>query len=275
MMDKSKTPPIHLGSCRNSNFVRRGFGFVHHSIAILYHEVPNLISRFATFSSQYGARATAADAVRAAEHQHHARAERGARCKAPRHGALAAGETTQQRCWVSVCVPRSRLTGVRRRCVRRRRRRATSAPPPAAAAAAQRRYAAARQRSQLEGSACRPPAPWRVGAIRPGESKGITSSRLRSCTTSATVFLIQRTALKGQTASGSWRGRHKCSRLRLKPRASTAPRAGARAAATARAAPARTACGPASRRRGRARRRRAARALRWKVANREIRFGTS
>jgi hypothetical protein len=38
-----------------SNFVPRGFGFVHHSIAILYHEVPNLklISRFATFSSQY------------------------------------------------------------------------------------------------------------------------------------------------------------------------------------------------------------------------------
>jgi hypothetical protein len=24
-----------------SNFVQRGFGFVHHSIAILYHEVPN------------------------------------------------------------------------------------------------------------------------------------------------------------------------------------------------------------------------------------------
>jgi hypothetical protein len=24
-----------------SNFVPRGFGFVHHSIAILYHEVPN------------------------------------------------------------------------------------------------------------------------------------------------------------------------------------------------------------------------------------------
>jgi hypothetical protein len=39
-----------------SNFVPRGFGFVHHS-AILYHEVP--ISRFATFSSLYesGARA--------------------------------------------------------------------------------------------------------------------------------------------------------------------------------------------------------------------------
>ena len=36
-----------------SNFVPRGFGFVHHSIALLYHAVPNLISRFATFSSQY------------------------------------------------------------------------------------------------------------------------------------------------------------------------------------------------------------------------------
>jgi hypothetical protein len=24
-----------------SNFVKRGFGFVHHSIAILHHEVPN------------------------------------------------------------------------------------------------------------------------------------------------------------------------------------------------------------------------------------------
>jgi hypothetical protein len=35
--------------------VPRGLGFVHHSIAILYHEVPQtLISRFATFSSQYG-----------------------------------------------------------------------------------------------------------------------------------------------------------------------------------------------------------------------------
>jgi hypothetical protein len=36
-MDKSKTPrivPLY-------NFVPRGFGFVHHSIAILYHEVPN------------------------------------------------------------------------------------------------------------------------------------------------------------------------------------------------------------------------------------------
>ena len=38
-----------------SNFVPKGFGFVHHAIAILYHQVPNpkLISRFATFSSLY------------------------------------------------------------------------------------------------------------------------------------------------------------------------------------------------------------------------------
>jgi hypothetical protein len=36
-----------------SNSVPRGFGFVHHSIAFLYHQVPNPISRFATFSSQY------------------------------------------------------------------------------------------------------------------------------------------------------------------------------------------------------------------------------
>jgi hypothetical protein len=40
-MDKSKTPPSHLGSCRDLTFVPRSFGFVHHSIAILYHEVPN------------------------------------------------------------------------------------------------------------------------------------------------------------------------------------------------------------------------------------------
>jgi hypothetical protein len=38
-MDESKTPPTHLVPL--SNFVRRGFGFVHHSIAVLYHEVPN------------------------------------------------------------------------------------------------------------------------------------------------------------------------------------------------------------------------------------------
>jgi hypothetical protein len=40
-MDESKTPPTHLGIVPLSNFVPRGFGFAHHSIAILYHEVPN------------------------------------------------------------------------------------------------------------------------------------------------------------------------------------------------------------------------------------------
>jgi hypothetical protein len=39
-MDESKTP---LGTIVPlSNFVPRGFGFVHHSIAILDHQVPNL-----------------------------------------------------------------------------------------------------------------------------------------------------------------------------------------------------------------------------------------
>jgi hypothetical protein len=37
MMDNSET----LWIVPLSNFVQRGFGFVHHSIAILYHEVPN------------------------------------------------------------------------------------------------------------------------------------------------------------------------------------------------------------------------------------------
>jgi hypothetical protein len=36
-----------------SNFVPRGFGFVHHSIAILWTKCQTLVSRFATFSSQY------------------------------------------------------------------------------------------------------------------------------------------------------------------------------------------------------------------------------
>ena len=40
-MDESKTPPTHLGSCRYLTLHRGGFGFVHHSIAILYHPVPN------------------------------------------------------------------------------------------------------------------------------------------------------------------------------------------------------------------------------------------
>ena len=41
MMDESKTPPTHLGSCRYLDLYRERFGFVHHSIAIFYHEVPN------------------------------------------------------------------------------------------------------------------------------------------------------------------------------------------------------------------------------------------
>jgi hypothetical protein len=49
-MDKSKTPRHDCRSCRY-NFVSRGFGFVHHSIAILYQKCQTLISRFATFSS--------------------------------------------------------------------------------------------------------------------------------------------------------------------------------------------------------------------------------
>jgi hypothetical protein len=34
-----------------SNFAPRGFGFVHHSIAILYHEMPNPTLTIALFSS--------------------------------------------------------------------------------------------------------------------------------------------------------------------------------------------------------------------------------
>jgi hypothetical protein len=41
-MDESKTPPTKFGIVPLSNFVPRGFGFVHHSIAILYHQVSNL-----------------------------------------------------------------------------------------------------------------------------------------------------------------------------------------------------------------------------------------
>jgi hypothetical protein len=40
-MDESKTPPTQSGIVPLSNSVPRGFGFVHHSIAILDHEVPN------------------------------------------------------------------------------------------------------------------------------------------------------------------------------------------------------------------------------------------
>jgi hypothetical protein len=36
-----QTPSNPIGTVPLSNFVPRGFGFVHHSIAILYHEVPN------------------------------------------------------------------------------------------------------------------------------------------------------------------------------------------------------------------------------------------
>jgi hypothetical protein len=44
MMDESKTPPTHLGSCRYLDLYRGVLDFVHHSIAILYHQVPNLVS---------------------------------------------------------------------------------------------------------------------------------------------------------------------------------------------------------------------------------------
>jgi hypothetical protein len=36
-----QNPSNPFGVVPLSNFVPRGFGFVHHSIAILYHEVPN------------------------------------------------------------------------------------------------------------------------------------------------------------------------------------------------------------------------------------------
>jgi hypothetical protein len=36
-----QNPSKAFGIVPLSNFVLRGFGFVHHSIAILYHEVPN------------------------------------------------------------------------------------------------------------------------------------------------------------------------------------------------------------------------------------------
>jgi hypothetical protein len=41
MMDESKTPPPHLGSCRYLTLYRGVLDFVHHSKAILYHAVPN------------------------------------------------------------------------------------------------------------------------------------------------------------------------------------------------------------------------------------------
>jgi hypothetical protein len=48
MIDESKTP---LLDCHRplSNFVPRGFGFVHHSIAILYHQVLNPIITIRNF----------------------------------------------------------------------------------------------------------------------------------------------------------------------------------------------------------------------------------
>jgi hypothetical protein len=36
-----QNPSNPFGVVPLSNFVPRGFGFVHHSIAVLYHEVPN------------------------------------------------------------------------------------------------------------------------------------------------------------------------------------------------------------------------------------------
>jgi hypothetical protein len=44
-------PSKPFGIVPLSKFVPRGFGFVHHSIAILDHECQTFISRFATFSS--------------------------------------------------------------------------------------------------------------------------------------------------------------------------------------------------------------------------------
>jgi hypothetical protein len=40
-MDDSKNPSNPFGIVPLSNFMLRGFGFVYHSIALLYHEVPN------------------------------------------------------------------------------------------------------------------------------------------------------------------------------------------------------------------------------------------
>jgi hypothetical protein len=51
-MDKYKTPPTHLGSCRYldlSRFVPRGFGFVHHSRTLFCRAVPNLNLTTRTF----------------------------------------------------------------------------------------------------------------------------------------------------------------------------------------------------------------------------------
>jgi hypothetical protein len=50
-----QNPSNPFGIVPLSNFVPRGFGFVHHSIAILYHEVPNpnLTSRNFFIAEQY------------------------------------------------------------------------------------------------------------------------------------------------------------------------------------------------------------------------------
>jgi hypothetical protein len=47
-----QNPSDPFGIVPLSNFAPRGFGFVHHPIAILYHEVPN--PNVTTFSSLYG-----------------------------------------------------------------------------------------------------------------------------------------------------------------------------------------------------------------------------
>jgi hypothetical protein len=49
-----QNPSNPFGIVPLSNFLPRGFGFVHHSIAILYHEVPNPdINDSQHFASQY------------------------------------------------------------------------------------------------------------------------------------------------------------------------------------------------------------------------------
>jgi hypothetical protein len=59
-----QNPSNPFGIVPLSNFVPRSFGFVHHSTALLsITKCQTLISRFATFSSQYAAAAPAADAA--------------------------------------------------------------------------------------------------------------------------------------------------------------------------------------------------------------------
>jgi hypothetical protein len=65
-------PSNPFGIVPLSNFVQRGFGFVHDSIAILYHEVPNLSITIRNFciavggSDASGEVAAAAAALKAA-----------------------------------------------------------------------------------------------------------------------------------------------------------------------------------------------------------------